>query len=232
MPEDFAVNRPMFAPNPGEPEITTMNVPPKGQPEDMHVARRVAKSEIYLFDGDWVMVQNCDTHPLEFAWARRKWVVMPGETKPVMFEAAVDKLGDPRSVEGAVTHYDDGNGNRGVVPERYNELTKLMARYGVREERIFDHVDEVTKERTLGLLSLAPKVNVTTMDGKPLTFPCQRHDMLPYPVPNLNPERVNSDMSRMIDAVTAENDDLRERVNQLEELVNRRLGAAASTIEE
>jgi hypothetical protein len=54
-----------------------------------------------------------------------------------------------------------------------------------------------------------------------VTFPIQNPDMMAWPTPDVNPMRVNSDTSRMIDQVAAENAELRENQRILEDRIDR-----------
>ena len=172
------------------------------QPEDRHVARR--PKDVFLIDGDMLNVYNEDTKPIVFRWARKNYRVNPGEEKFVIFEAVVNALGDPRSMEGSIVKYDDGDGMRGQVPMRYDELCRLFALYGVREENIAD------------LVAVAPKVQVKSITGEPIVFPCQIPDMNPLPVASEDKGNINSDVTRMIEQANNENDELRQRIERME----------------
>ena len=139
---------------------------------------------------------------------------LPGQQTPVVFQALVNKLGDPRSVDGAQQNYDDGNGNHGKIMERYDYLKSLFAYYGVEEERL-ETFTRPDGRKILGLYDVVPRVTVTTFAGVPVDFPCYDKDMLAYPVANANKRAVNSDVTRMLDSLEAENDDLRSQVQTI-----------------
>ena len=159
----------------------------------------------FLMDDDHLKVKNNNQNVVTFRWARKFYSIEPGGEMFVIFQALVDALGDPRSMDNKVVTFNDGQGNRGICLQRYDELSRLFARYAVKEENI----DE--------LVAKAPKVHVETLTGQKVSFPCQRPDMLPYPVPMVDDRAVNSDTTRMIDTVAAENAELRERLDRLEQ---------------
>jgi hypothetical protein len=178
-----------------------------------HLSKTPPKDLPFLMDGDFLKVKNDDSRVVVFRWARKYYTLEPGQEMFVIFEALVDALGDPRSCDTVPTVYNDGNGSMGVVMERYAELTRLFARYGIEQENIDL------------LVAVAPKVRIETLSGQKVHFPSQRPDMLPFPVPMVDDRAVNSDPSRMIDSVAAENAELRERVssyeNRLDEMQRR-----------
>lgn len=169
------------------------------------LSKAAARDLPFLLDGDFLKVQNDGSTTVDFRWARKHYIIEPGGEMFVAFEALVDALGDPRSMEGQVVKYNDGQGSKGIVMERYAELSRLFARYAVEQENI----DE--------LVSRAPRVRVETLSGQKVIFPSSRPDMLPFPVPMIDERAVNSDTTRMIDSVAAENAELRDRAATLEE---------------
>ena len=134
MAQSGPLAKPRFAPEP-DMQVTTMPHGDPGQPEGKHVTRRPREAMPFLVDGDLLDVKNDDSKPVTFRWARRSYTVEPGESGFVPFEALVNSLGDPRSVENQVLRYDDGQGNRGQVMTRYDELCRLFAYYAVRGTR-------------------------------------------------------------------------------------------------
>jgi hypothetical protein len=187
---------------------TQMKVSDVSQPEDRHIARP-ARNLPFLMDGDFLQVTNDDHRTWDFQWERKHYVIEPGDTSFVAFEALVDYLGDPRSMEGQLVKYSDGNGNKGIVMDRYAELSRLFGRYAVENENIDSLVEK------------APKVEVKTLAGQTVRFPSQMPDMAPWPTPNVNPLAVNADTTKMIDAVAAENEDLRSSIKRLEERLDK-----------
>lgn len=188
------------------PQPREEKVPPKANPRKV-----AAKKDLPLLcAGDHLQVTNDEgKKTVVFRWAGESWILEPGETKFVIFEALVDALGDPRSMDSQPTKFSDGKGNRGIIPDRYWNLCQLFARYAVKEEKIDD------------LVARAPCVSVATYDGQRVTFPAQRPDMLPYPVEVIDDRAVNADTTRMIDAVAAENEDLKEHIVQQEERLDK-----------
>lgn len=214
------LDTPQFAP-PAHPTIDVTRQPRPGdnQPEDRHVTTTVSRDLPFIIDNDFLQVTNDDSKPVEFAWARKRYVVAPGETTFVIFQAVVNKLGDPRSEEGAQISFDDGNGNRGKIMERYEYLKSLFAMYGVEMERIedFTFTEGPRKGETIkGLMSVVPKLTVKTLAGQLVRFPAQDPKMMAYPVTNVGKRNVNSDTARMMQSLQAENDELRRRQAETE----------------
>lgn len=224
-------NTPPRAPE-GEPTVavTRQAHPGDNQPEDRQVTRSVPRDRPFLMDNDFLRVTNNDTMPVEFAWNRRRTVVAPGETKTVIFQALVNKLGDPRAVDDAIQHYDDGNGDRGQIMKRYDYIKAGFAMYGVQEERLEDWTfppgHPRAGETILGLQSVVPQLSVETEEGYPVQFPFQKPDMVPFPLHTAKSKVENPEMSRIMDAQAAENDYLRaelDKTNQrIDALLNER----------
>jgi hypothetical protein len=220
---------PPFA-RPAHPDIdvTTMPRPGDNQPDDQHVTRRVSRDMPFLIDDDFVWVENLEKYPVEFRWDRRPWVVAPDEGKAVVFQAVVNKLGDPRSTDGKHTKFDDGYGKHGIILERYTELKRLFALYGVEQESIEDFTfqEGPRKGETIkGLISKVPKLRVTTLDGYPLQFPAYDSKMFPFPVNSTSPKAINSDVSRALDELQAENAAYHSRIAELEARMDKMLQA-------
>jgi len=78
-----------------------------------------------------------------------------------------------------------------------------------------------------GLLSKTPRVQVRTLDGRPVRFPGQNPNMLPYPALSIEADHINTDTSRMIEEARADNADLRTKVAQLEELLHQEIDRRA-----
>jgi hypothetical protein len=131
----------------------------------------------------------------------------------------VDIMGDPRSKDNVTIRYNDGQGNRGMVLDRYAELCRMFARYAVENENLEE------------LKIKAPKLVCKTLFGLTVTFPVQAPDMLAWPTPMLDPHSVDSDTVRMVDKVSAENADLREKyddlVAKMDKLISAREGVEA-----
>ena len=183
--------------------VTEKKIAHVSQPEDKHVTRP-ARNLPFLMAGDFLKVDNDDVRTWDFVWERKHYVIEPHQSAFVPFEALVDNLGDPRSMDGQVQTFSDGDGNKGIVMDRHWELMRLFARYAVENDTLDDLVDK------------APKVSVETLSGQAVGFPSQRPDMLPWPTPQVNPFAVNADTTKMIDQVVAENQDLRNELERLE----------------
>lgn len=192
---------PEFAPT-SEVQVTRMRKGHVSQPEDRHVAR-APRDLPFLIDGDILQVENEEKVTVLFRWARKAYACKPGEVTFVPFEALVNQLGDPRSVPGEVLSFDDGNGVKGVVLSRYEELTRLFAMYGIEQENVDN------------LVQKAPKLTVRTMTGQKVNFPSMLPDMIGFPV-NTPENLVNSDVTRMHENLRSENEDLRERLERME----------------
>ena len=183
------------------------------QPEHRHRARTAERP--FLLEHDILKVTNVDNVDWEFKWDRRKYLVKAGGGVGfIPFPALVNKLGDPRSTEGMMTRFNTDDGQRGVIGTRYDSLASLFAHYGIANE----NVDE--------LVDFAPKVEVRTMDTDEIVnFPSQDPNMLPWPVPDSpQPGRENTDTRRLVERLSAENDDARAEIAELRDMVRDRLG--------
>lgn len=213
MPDNL--RSPQFAPEtPTEVTVTHMPIPGDGLGgggQGGHTTEVVSRDQPFLMDGDMLRVENHSKQPIELAWNRKRWVVAVGGQQFVLFEAIVNVLGDPRSTYEQNQHYDDGNGNRGMIQDRYSELTRLMARYGIREERLRTFVSPETGVELPGLLDVVPDLRVYTLDGTPIIFPAHDPDRLPYPVTNVGKKALNADVARQLQQQQAEIDALREQ---------------------
>lgn len=188
------------------------------QPDDRVKTRAHSKGAPFLIDGDFLDVTNM--HPSEtyiFEWNRKAFVLEPGESKFVLFEALVDKLGDPRSMEEEVQRYNDGAGNQGIVMQRAFELDRLFSRYAVLGSHLQDTRDK-DGGTTRGLLSKTPHVEVKTLNGERVVFPATRPDMLPFPLHNVDERKINTDTVKVMDKLAAENEEMRA---SLDDLTNR-----------
>ena len=205
------LKNPEFAPT-LPPTVTEMKRAGVSQPEDRHVAR-APRDLPFLLDGDILKVTNDDNRHWDFRWARKHYVIAPGEFGWVPLEALVNARGDPRSVENASVKYSDGQGNMGIVMDRHAEISRLYALYAIEGE----NMDALTMK--------APKVRVETMAGKTVRFPSQLPDMLPFPVQLIDDHAVHSDSTRRMDELAAENMEYRDRIAVLEDRMDRALAS-------
>ena len=181
------------------------------QPTDRHKTRRVERP--FLLEGDILRVENIDNVTWAFGWARKKWVVKPGETDFIPFPAVVLALGDPRSEVGNMLSYSSDDGTRGVVLPRYDELCRLFARYGIEQENVDALVD------------FAPRLRVETMAGEPVIFPAQDPDMVAYPVPNApKAGSGTADMRARMDQEAARNAAMEAELVEMRALISSKLG--------
>jgi len=198
--------------------VATTEMPrgvPITQPEDRHLTKATPRDAPFLLDGDLLMVTNDEDHAVSFRWARKTYVIEPGDKRPVPFEALVNGLGDPRSTDQAVTAFNDGNGNKGLVMDRYSEMSRLMAIYAIEGENLETWIDR-DGTRKPGLLDRIPRVRIETLAGQSVRFPGQNPNMLPLPAMVVDEHKINADTTKMIDAVASENEELRGRIEQLE----------------
>jgi hypothetical protein len=198
------------------PTVTQMKRAGVSQPEDRHVARP-ARDLPFLLDGDFLKVTNNDTRAWDFRWNRKHYVIESKAEGFVPFEALVDMLGDPRSMDNQLVKYNDGQGFKGIVMDRHAEITRLFARYAIENEDID------------ALVLAAPKVAVHTLAGQQIRFPSMNPDMLPLPTPMVDEHAVNTDTTKMIDQVAAENAELRDVVTRLEARLDREVAAREGT---
>lgn len=212
------VLEPGLASAPPKPRGSVNVVPMKSrgvvtQPEDRHRSRRPDRP--FLLEHDILRVENVDDVTWEFRWDRKRYPIKPGEVGFVPFPGVVMKLGDPRSMENEMVRYNTDDGQRGVVLTRYEELCRLFAHYGIEQE----NVDE--------LVDFAPKVVVETMTGESVIFPVQDPQMVAFPVPNApQPGKENTDTRRLMDKMSAENDEMRAEVAELRSLIAAKLGGS------
>ena len=200
------------------PRLTEMKRGNVSQPEDRHVTR-APRDLPFLMDGDFLKVRNRDRKTWDFRWAKKHYTIAPDAEGFVPFEALVNSLGDPRSQDNALTKFSDGDGNKGIVMDRHAEITRLFAIYAIENE-------DMDK-----LVEAAPHVEVETLTGQRINFPVQRPDMLPYPVTLIDDHAVNSDTTRMIDQVAAENAELRTRMEELETRLHQEISAREGVTE-
>lgn len=208
------LGEPEFAPalNP-QVEVARQKVGNISQPEDRIKTKSVGRDLPFLLDGDFLKVRNLDNAKTQvFRWARKAYTLEPGQEGFVPFEALVDVLGDPRSNDDEVVRYNDGNGTRGIVMRRHEELSRGFARYAVENESI-----DVLQSR-------APNVAVETLNGQRVVFPFQRPDMLPFPVPMVDEKNLAKPVdSATIDRINADNEELREQIGRLTERLDAEL---------
>ncbi len=210
-----ALDEPEF----GDVMVTEMKKSNVSQPEDRHKARP-PRDLPFLMDGDWFSVTNNDVKTWDFRWARKHYILEPNETMMVPFEALVSALGDPRSMDNSLVKFSDGQGNKGIVMDRYTELTRLFAMYAIENESMDD------------LVKRAPKITAKTLKGQVVRFPSQMPDMLPFPVMLVDDHAINSDTTKMIDAVAAENQELRDSIARLEDRLDKEISGREGIAED
>ena len=199
------------------------------QPDDRVKTRSHQKGLPFLMDGDFLKTTNVSTRneTYVFEWNRKVSVLAPGESKFVLFEALVDKLGDPRSMDEEVQKYNDGNGNQGIVMQRSFEMDRLFSRYAVLGSHLHDTKDK-DGNIVYGLLHKTPHVEVETLNGERVVFPATRPDMEPFPLHSVDQRNIRVDTTRAIDKLENENAEMRQSLeelnNRLEGLVREREG--------
>ncbi len=199
------------------------------QPDDRIKTRSHTKGAPFLMDGDFLKVTNrSGSETYVFAWNRKGYVIEPGESKFVLFEALVDVMGDPRSMDEEVQRYTDGNGNSGIVMQRAFEMDRLFARYAVLGSHLHDTKDPKTGQVVSGLLAKTPHVEVETLNGERVIFPASRPDMLPFPLHNVDERNIRTDTTQALDKLEAENAEMRSALtdlnDKLDHLVREREG--------
>lgn len=211
------------------------------QPEDRHRRYMPSNEDPFLMSKDFLEVHNEEPDTVVFKWDRKAYPIKSGESAFVPFPALVMALGDPRSVDQEATRFNDGD-EHGLIPTRYEELQKLFARYGVRNENIDDETAGARQKAVtagdqvplhpgpISLVGKAPKVKCFTMAGKQIDFPAHIPDMLPIGVPNVEgPAGPVTDARASMDRMMSENAEMRSRVAALEDVLNERLGGAGGT---
>lgn len=197
-----------------QPKTTITSLRSRGvvsQPEGR--ARSRVLDRPFLMEHDILKVKNIDEVAWEFRWDRRRYYIKPQEVGYVPFPALCIKMGDPRSAQDTATKFASEDGQRGIIPTRYEVLCTLFAHYGVPEENVAELVD------------YAPRLEVRTMETDEIvTFPAQIPDMPAWPVPHVaQPGQENSDTRRTIDALTADNAEMRAQIEELRSMVASRL---------
>lgn len=188
------------------------------QPDDRVKTKTHPRGLPFLMDGDMLWVTNKHhSTTYVFEWNRKVYVIAPGERKVVLFEALVDKLGDPRSREDEIQNYksESDHTGRGVVMQRSYELERLFTRYGVHLSNLDDIRDSKGEHRP-GLLSLTPHVEVETLNRERVVFPATRPDADAFPVQPIE-GKVRTDNTGAIDKLEAENAEMRDNIAALTE---------------
>jgi hypothetical protein len=185
------------------------------QPDDRVARRNHSRGAPFLLDGDFLKVTNAhQAETYTFEWAQKGYVLEPGESKFVPFEALVDRLGDPRSMDNEVQRYNDGKGNKGIVMHRAFELERLFTRYAVIGSHLEDTTDKAG-DVVPGLLSKTPHVEVETLNGERVIFPATRPDMLPFPLHSVDEHKVRTDMIQSFEKLESENQEMRDNLAEL-----------------
>ncbi len=75
-----------------------------------------------------------DPCALRLAWDRREYIIEPGETMQVPFDALRLKFGDPRSVVGLDHRFAADDGRNGIIPKREAEVIRLSIAWGLYQQ--------------------------------------------------------------------------------------------------
>jgi hypothetical protein len=185
------------------------------QPDDRIKTRQHERGAPFLMDGDFLKVTNRDDKVHVFGWNHKTFVIEPGESKFVPFEALVDVMGDPRSMEREVQKYTDGQGGKGMVMQRSFELARLFTRYAVGGSHLEDTTDPKTGEVTLGLLAKSPRIETETLNGERIMFPASHPDMDPLPLHNVDEFKINVDTVKALDKLESENSEMRQSLAEM-----------------
>jgi hypothetical protein len=196
------------------PKVNVTSMKARGvvtQPEDRH--RVKVADQPFLMEHTILKVTNVDNVDWEFKWDRTNYLVRKGQTGFVPFPAVVLKMGDPRSMPDIVTRFNSEDGQRGIIPTRYDSLCTLFAHYGIANEDVGELVD------------YAPKLEVRTMaEDIVIQFPVQNPDMVAWPVPQVpEPGRENSDARRLMDKLGEENRAMRDELAEMRSLISGKL---------
>lgn len=135
----------------------------------MAIAPSPIFSDLTLSDPDEMMkVTNTGKVKIRWKGVRRIFEVAPQKTEFIPFFVCVRYLGDPRSVRKRTETFQTPNGDKGVIPERGTELSRLSIFYGLYQAKIRD------------LPKHAPKVHVTTLLDHEVSFPIFNADSVSY----------------------------------------------------
>ena len=80
---------------------------------------------------DWKNEPIKLSNTFTYTWARRKYIVGPGETLTVPWDIVRLNFGDPRSVNEVYQKYEDQNGEQGDIPPRGREVARLCVLHGI-----------------------------------------------------------------------------------------------------
>lgn len=102
-----------------------------------------------------------------FSFNSQRWILAPGKTNFIPFDAVIRSMGDPRS--GPQQIKVTGNGGRAtIIPSRSEEIKRLGVLYGTYGES----VESKNPEHGESLLDRIPNISVWNMeDDDPITFP-------------------------------------------------------------
>lgn len=119
-----------------------------------------------LTSQDLLVVKNLEDHDLKLTSDGRTVIIPAGAAKQVPFDSVRINFGDPRSQEnpGMMTM---PNGEKVMIPSRGRELKRLELWYGIngiKGEAVAKGDPSLVKE----LSDVAPKVEITTVDGEPV----------------------------------------------------------------
>jgi hypothetical protein len=72
--------------------------------------------------------------PITMSWNRKEYVVEPGATLQVPFDAMRLKFGDPRAMVGQVQRFPGPDGRNGIIPTREAEVIRLSIAWGLYQQ--------------------------------------------------------------------------------------------------
>lgn len=155
-------------------------------------------SDLVLSDPDEMMkVTNTGKVALEWAGVRRVYVLEPKKPMFIPFHVVCRYMGDPRSQYKKTEGFITASGEKGVIPERRNELVRLSILYGLYHDKVKQ------------LPTIAPKVSVFTLTDKELQFPINDPDSVSYGY--TTSETQNIDVRTELDRVKQQLMDLETR---------------------
>ena len=124
------------------------------------------------YDSLLKVTNNSSDKRYMFAANSQRWLLGPGQTNFIPFDAVIRSMGDPRSGPQPIRITGQG-GRATVIPSRREEIARLHVLYGTYGEG----VDTVNAEGDR-LIDAIPDITAWNMgdDETPITFPCSDPD--------------------------------------------------------
>jgi len=103
--------------------------------EDNFIITNDNTGPVDIFNDKGELVQHWNG-VLDYIWARRHYTIPPGKSVQVPWDVVRVYFGDPRSVPDEFQQTVDYDGNKGDIPPRNKELSRLAGLYGLYDQGI------------------------------------------------------------------------------------------------